>query len=70
MLKTRVLWKFPLVCISVPRLLQFQGWRRPSRAPLGSIEYLKAPASQQCHGWSVMGEMVVWEQVFSLPRSH
>lgn len=59
MFKTRVLWKFPLACISIPRLLRFQGRRRPSRAPLGSTEYLKAPASQQCHGWSVMGEVVV-----------
>lgn len=70
MFKTRVLWKFPPACISVPRLLQFQGWCSPSRAPLGSIEHLEAPASQQCHSPFVMGEVVVWEQVFSFPRSH
>lgn len=68
--ETRVLWKFPLACISVPRLLQFQGWCGPSKAPLGSTEHLKAPASQQRHSRSMMGEVVVWEQVFSLPRSH
>lgn len=51
-----------------PKVAICPGLGRPF--PLGGTEHLKVPASQQPHGQSVMGEVVVWEQVFSIPRSH
>lgn len=60
MFQTQVLWTFPPARVSVP-----------SGLLLAAAKLLKPLASLQLPApYAVRGEVAVWEQVFSLPRSH